>query len=141
VVQRKPKVKDIQANTMLGEFCGNRRVMVQMRYNTEIPEPSKHGLSIAPNFIHSLDSCHLQNTINAMPDGVSFNMIHDSYGTHASDSRALYEAIRQQFYDIYKNKDVLQKFIEQQPEYELPELPEFGNLDLTEVLKSEYFFA
>lgn len=141
VVQRKPNIKKVQVTTMLGDFAGKRRSMVQMGYVTDIPNTRKHGSSISPNLIHSLDACHLQNTINSLPDGLSFNMIHDSYGTHASDSKALYEAIRRQFYDIYKNKDVLQKFIAQQPEFEVVNLPTFGNLDLSKVLNSEYFFA
>lgn len=141
VVQRKPNLKKIQANTLLGEFVGNKRAMVQLQYAMDTPSSRKHGNSIAPNLIHSLDACHLQNTVLSLEDGVSFNMIHDSYGTHASDSRAMYEAIRQQFYDIYKNNNVLQRFIEDQPEFKLPDLPTNGKLDLTEVLDSEYFFA
>jgi len=141
VVQRKPNIKKIQANTLLGEFVGNRRAMVQLQYAMDTPSSRKHGNSIAPNLIHSLDACHLQNTVLSLPEALSFNMIHDSYGTHAKDSRAMYEAIRQQFYDIYKNNDILQKFIKDQPEFDLPELPTNGDLDLTEVLKSEYFFA
>lgn len=141
VVQRKPNLKIIQANTLLGEFVGNKRAMVQMAYKLDTPNSRKHGNSIAPNLIHSLDACHLQNTVLSLSDDLSFNMIHDSYGTHASDSRAMYEAIRQQFYDIYKNNDVLGRFIKDQPEFKLPELPVNGDLDLTEVLRSEYFFA
>ena len=141
VVQRRPNLKKIQANTLLGEFAGNRRVMVLLQYKMDTPNSRKHGNSIAPNLIHSLDACHLQNTVLSLPGCLSFNMIHDSYGTHACDSRAMYEAIRQQFYDIYKNNDILNKFIEEQPEFELPDLPTNGKLDLTEVLKSEYFFA
>jgi DNA-directed RNA polymerase len=141
VVQRKPNLKIIQANTLLGEFVGNKRAMVQMAYKLDTPNSRKHGNSIAPNLIHSLDACHLQNTVLSLEDGLSFNMIHDSYGTHASDSRAMYEAIRQQFYDIYKNNDILQNWIKEQPEFKLPDLPTNGELDLTEVLKSEYFFA
>lgn len=141
VVQRKPNLKKIQVNTLLGEFCGNRRSMVQVGYPTDKPETRKHGNSIAPNFIHSLDACHLQNTILAMPEGVQLNMIHDSYGTHASDCKALYKAIRREFYEIYKNHDVLQKWLAQQPKFEHDGLPDYGKLDLTEVLDSEYFFA
>ena len=141
VVQRKPNLKKIQVNTLLGDFCGNKRSMVQIGYPLDTPETRKHGNSIAPNLIHSLDACHLQNTVLAMSEDVHLNMIHDSYGTHASDCKQLYEAIRQQFYDIYKNKDVLQKWLAQQPEFEYTELPSYGNLDLTEVLRSEYFFA
>jgi len=141
VVQRKPNLKKFQVNTLLGEFCGNRRSMIQMQVPLDTPNKGKHGNSIAPNLIHSLDACHLQNTINSIEDGVSLNMIHDSYGTHASDCRQLYEAIRQQFFDIYKNNDVLQNWLAQQPEFDYGEIPENGDLDLTEVLNSEYFFA
>jgi DNA-directed RNA polymerase len=141
VVQRKPNLKIYRVNTLLGEFCGNRRSWLQLRMPLDTPNKGKHGNSIAPNLIHSLDACHLQNTINSIEDGVSLNMIHDSYGTHASDCRQLYEAIRQQFYDIYKNNDVLQNWIAQQPEFDHEELPINGNLDLSEVLNSEYFFA
>ena len=141
VVQRKPNLKKFQVNTLLGEFCGNRRSMIQMSVPLDTPNKSKHGNSIAPNLIHSLDACHLQNTVNSIEDGVSLNMIHDSYGTHASDCRGLYEAIRQQFFDIYKNNDVLQNWLAQQPEFDYGDIPENGNLDLSEVLNSEYFFA
>ena len=58
VVQRKPNVKNIQANTLLGEFVGNKRAMILMQYNLDTPSPRKHGNSIAPNLIHSLDACH-----------------------------------------------------------------------------------
>jgi len=68
-------------------------------------------------------------------------MIHDSYGTHASDCRALYESIRVQFYEMYKNNDILVKWLAQQPDIGEIELPSNGKLDLTEVLNSEYFFA
>lgn len=141
VVQRKPNLKKFQVNTLLGEFCGNRRSMIQMCAPLDTPNKGKHGNSIAPNLIHSLDACHLQNTINSMSEGVSLNMIHDSYGTHASDCRELYEAIRQQFYDIYKNNDVLSNWISQQPTFDHEVLPSNGKLDLSEVLNSEYFFA
>ena len=141
VVQRKPNLKKFQVNTLLGEFCGNRRSMIQMQIPLDTPNKGKHGNSIAPNLIHSLDACHLQNTINSIEDGVSLNMIHDSYGTHASDCRELYEAIRQQFFDIYKNNDVLTNWLAQQPEFDHQEIPENGDLDLSEVLNSEYFFA
>ena len=141
VVQRKPKTQQTKANTTLGDFCGQKRAYVNMSYRLIQQNTRKHGSSIAPNFVHSLDSCHLQNTVLSLPEALSFNMVHDSYGTHAKDSRAMYQAIRQQFYDIYKNNDILDKFIKEQPEFDLPELPTNGKLDLTEVLKSEYFCA
>jgi len=141
VVQRKQNIKKERVSTLLGEFAGKDRAMVQLQFECELPDSGRHGNCIAPNFIHSLDACHLQNTVNSLPDGLSFNMIHDSYGTHACDSRAMYEAIRQQFYDMYKNNDILQNWIKEQPEYEQPEMPTNGSLDLTEVLNSEFFFA
>ena len=141
VIQRKQNIKKERVSTMLGEFAGKARAMVQLQFEGELPDSARHGNCIAPNFIHSLDACHLQNTVLSLPEGLCFNMIHDSYGTHACDSRAMYEAIRQQFYDMYKNNDILQNWIKEQPEYEQPEMPTNGALDLTEVLNSEYFFA
>lgn len=141
VIQRKQNIKKLRVSTLLGEFAGKDRSMVQLQFEGELPDSARHGNCIAPNFIHSLDACHLQNTVLSLSDGVCFNMIHDSYGTHACDSRAMYEAIRQQFYDMYKDNDILQKWIAEQPEYDKPPMPTNGTLDLTEVLNSEFFFA
>jgi DNA-directed RNA polymerase, mitochondrial len=74
-----------------------------------------------------------------------FAMIHDSYGTHAADTEALANCTRASFMVFYQN-DVLGDFkreVEARlPDgVELPPMPDYGTLDLTEILRSDYFFA
>lgn len=116
---------------------------------TDTLNKSKQALAISPNFVHSMDAAVMFLTINRVLDeGVaSFAMIHDSYGTHAASSDKLARAIRQTFVDMYSG-DVLADFREQiaqqLPEEvaeTLPPVPDKGTLDLSGVLKSDFFFA
>lgn len=99
----------------------------------------------SPNFVHSMDASALVLTINkAMDAGISsFAMIHDSYGTHAADSQKFSTLIREAFVDMYLNNDVLQQFRDSAMQVldAAPEVPAKGALDLTQVLKSDFFFA
>lgn len=98
---------------------------------------------IAPNFVHSLDACHLMMTVNKARihhDIESFAVVHDSFGTHACDIERLGIVLREAFSELYSD-DVLLKFKEEQRNIELPEIPEYGQLDIKEVLDSEFFFS
>jgi DNA-directed RNA polymerase len=56
----------------------------------------------------------------------------------------LYKATRETFVNLYSKpvlEDIRNQFIEQLPQGNFPELPEMGQLKITEVLDSEYFFA
>lgn len=141
VIQRRVKDQNLRIETPLGNNVSSKTFRTMLHIPTDKPSRSKHATGIAPNFVHSLDSCHLQNTVNEMPDGTSLAMIHDSFGTHASDSRALYDAIRVTFYDMYKEGDVLDKFLAQQPDIPIEDKPVCGELDLSSVLESEHFFS
>ena len=98
---------------------------------------------IAPNFVHSLDACHLMKTIINAKDNYgieSFSVVHDSFGTHACDIEQLGIVLRETFVDIYE-KDVLKKFMEEQGDLDLPSLPEYGKLNIEEVKDAEFFFS
>ena len=99
----------------------------------------------APNFVHSLDASALTLTIDKCLNKniQSFCMIHDSYGTHAANTPALASELRKAFVEIYTNHDVLQDFRKSALEVldEVPQPPARGNLDLNQVLKSQYFFC
>ena len=98
---------------------------------------------IAPNFVHSLDACHLMKTIISAKDnhGIeSFSVVHDSFGTHACDIEQLGIVLRETFVDIYE-KDILKKFMEEQGDLDLPSLPEYGKLNIEEVKDAEFFFS
>lgn len=121
------------------KLCGNAKLSI--RRSTDEVKKSRHRNGIAPNFVHSLDASHLTLVVNrAKAEGIdAFAMIHDDYGTHAADTARLYAIIREVFVDMYQRHDVLEEF---RAAYGfLQEPPAMGDLDLTQVLDSPYFFS
>ena len=105
---------------------------------------------ISPNFVHSLDAAAMFRSIClAMDAGVSsFMMIHDSYGVPASDAASMAHCLRTAFVRMFTEEDVLASLrdsiaamLPEESLAKLPELPEKGDLDITKVLYSAYFFA
>ena len=117
---------------------------------TDLLDPAKQRNGIAPNFVHSMDACHMMMTVNKCHEkGIdSFACIHDSFGTVPADAQVLYETIREVFCDLYTNHDVLTdlhdhiasllspKLLE-----ELPDVPMKGKLDINAVRSSLYAFS
>lgn len=105
------------------------------------------GLGSSPNFIHSLDAAAMTKTINrASALGVEdFAMVHDSYGTHSTHMHILSDVLREEFVKMYEQHDVLTELrdhaITVLGTQDIPVPPSKGNLDLREVLNSQYFFA
>tara|TARA_R110000850_G_scaffold171373_4_gene296763 strand:- start:738 stop:2258 length:1521 start_codon:yes stop_codon:yes gene_type:complete len=105
------------------------------------------GLGSSPNFIHSLDASALTRTINkASKVGMQdFAMVHDSYGTHSSNMPELSSILREEFVSMYEEHDVLNELrdhaIKTLGTEDVPLPPSMGNLDIRNVLKSDYFFA
>ena len=111
-------------------------------------EKSANGVS--PNFVHSLDACHLMMVVNAaVAEGITQQaLVHDSFGCLAADARRYNEIIREQFVRLYTEHDVLEELRNQALKeisvanaHRIPEVPPKGSLDLTEVLRSDYAFA
>ena len=71
-------------------------------------------------------------------------MIHDSYGTHANNCDVFSKVLREEYFSLF-SVDLLHDFLRQvsiqHPNIEFPEIPAYGNANLTEVLKSTYFFS
>jgi DNA-directed RNA polymerase len=115
----------------------------RIRVVTETDEPdiSRHGQGLAPNFVHSMDASHLHLvTARAAAEGIkAFSMIHDDYGTHASNAQRLFHIIREEFLKMYEQHDPLQELRDRYAF--LPEPPSKGTLDLSQVLLSEFFFS
>ena len=101
--------------------------------------------ALPPNFVHSMDACHLMMTVAAgTVHGISsWMMIHDSFGTHACDVDTLGLVLREEFIKLY-SIDILGEFrktvIEQTGE-DPGEPPSKGTFDLNLVRDSKYFFA
>ncbi len=114
-------------------------------------DAAKQASAIAPNVVHSLDAAALMLTVaKAAAEGVpQFGMIHDSYATTPAFCPVLAACTREAFVELYSGGVVenlraqfaaqaVTEFGEQLP---IPDPPERGDLDLTLVLQSDYFFA
>lgn len=102
---------------------------------------------VCPNFIHSLDAaCLMLYLIKCKKAGINSIMsVHDCYGTHATDTELSAKFLREAFVEIYR-QPILESFTEdilatvEINDMELPEIPPKGELDIEEVLNSDYFF-
>lgn len=118
---------------------------------TDKLDKAKMTRAIAPNFVHALDAAHMLRTVEQVMDTVGpdthLSMVHDSYATHACDTGALAVALRQSFIQMYQERDWLEAFRDEiaaqigEAAAHIPALPEAGNLVLSDVIDSRYFFA
>lgn len=111
--------------------------------------------SLAANFVHAMDSAHMLRTTEAAEENgiANLSMIHDSFGTLAPDAQKLAELTRVEFAVLYAGSmdwmegfraeiaDALVEAGGEETAAQLPKVPERGNLTVSEVLKSPYFFA
>lgn len=141
------------------EYMKVKQVTFQMRINgdrhrfysqetTGDIDGKGQAQGIAPNYIHSMDACHLQRVVVASKEAgnSNFAMIHDSFGTDVAHAGELFRIIREQFVKLYDNQDHLQNFLDDvkyliDTNEKLPEHPKFGNLEVKEVLNSDFCFA
>jgi len=123
----------------------NRQQLVFATVTEDLDGKAQY-LAISPNFIHALDAAHMFMTIGRMLDcGMNaFSMVHDSFGTYATDIDHMHVLLREQFVLIHKENQLekLKKEVEEKYGIFLPDCPEpDGEFDVSEVLGSEYFFA
>lgn len=113
--------------------------------NDELPVSRERQKSaFPPNYVHSLDASHMLLTANAAKrEGISFASVHDSYWTHASDTDLLNKLLREEFVYLHSQpllETLLYSFQQSFPNVKFPDLPPKGNLDITRVKDSKYFF-
>ena len=81
--------------------------------------------------------CHRQS--------VTFAGVHDSFWTHAGSVDTLNRILREKFHELH-SRPLIQELREQfEKTYkdtgvEFPPVPEYGDFDLKEILKAQYFF-
>lgn len=145
VMQSYRKRKERRIDTTLGGF----RIRMQLRDEINKQDTKRAVLGVSPNYVHSMDGAHLQETVNRMLDAgiTGFAMVHDSYGTHACDVQEMAILLREAFVDMYQ-VDQLQRFLDelkvQLPEDLAAKLPKplaRGDFDLEQVKEALYFFA
>ncbi|AIK68488.1 DNA-directed RNA polymerase [Mesorhizobium phage vB_MloP_Lo5R7ANS] len=115
---------------------------------TDKVNTAKQATSISPNFVHSMDASAMFLTVEELASQglTSFAMIHDSYGTHACNTSKLAATLRAVFVRMYQADPLAQfrdEIINSNPSCaeEIDALPSKGDLDLRQVLNSDFFFA
>jgi DNA-directed RNA polymerase len=96
----------------------------------------KQSTGAAPNIVHSFDAAHLTLIINSSDFIVT--TVHDSFGCHPGNMKDLFRITREQFMDFYKS-DPLAQLLAQLDAMDL--FPERGNLDIAEILESDFAFC
>lgn len=117
---------------------------------TENLKRTKQRSTIAPNFVHSYDACHLMMVaLQAKREGInSFLLIHDSFGCLPSDMERFAEIVREQFVVLYENHDPFMAIHENalialsdKGRRHLTEPPSKGQLNIHAIRSSKYAFA
>lgn len=124
----------------------NGRLQLRIATDTDELDSRKQRQGSSPNFVHSIDATHMLMCVNAgVLEGMdSFAMIHDDFGVHACDTQRWHGIIRERFVKLHGSHDLLKSFKVQHEELygiTLPELPAKGDLDISDVLASPYFFG
>lgn len=148
VQQAKYEEKNVSVETYLD---GGKRIQSRIVERTNKLDPRKMAQSLSPNYIHSMDACHMRMAIRrAEGMGMSFAMIHDSFGVHAADMPVFAEeCIKPAFVEMYEDGETLERFrrelmlniSKEDEEKKVKPLPEAGELDIYEVLESQFFFS
>ena len=113
--------------------------------NDDLPiHKTRQCSAFPPNFIHSLDSSHMLLTALEMDRrGLTFSAVHDSFWTHPCDVDEMNCALRDTFVDLYSQpllKNLKETWELRYPDVNFPDLPEGGDLKLSDVKNASYFF-
>lgn len=121
------------------------RFVLNVGLFSERIDGNKQRNGVAPNFVHSMDSTHLRETVRrCAAEGITaLAVIHDDFGTHAADTGKLHRIIREAFVSLYSEHDPLDAFraSHEAEGRELPPMPQRGGLQIADVLNSRYFFG
>jgi DNA-directed RNA polymerase len=123
---------------------GRRRDLSWIVGETNEIDCKRAANSIAANFVHAADACHLQMVALAAADeGLPMVTIHDCFGTNATHAARLNKILRQSFERLHRHNllnEVWQAARRNLPKkVELPPQLSIGELDLAEI--AENFFA
>ena len=109
----------------------------------------------APGFVHSMDACHLQQTVlGCHKEGIELALVHDSFACLPSKAGRMRQILAEEFHKLHSTdvlgnlKDQIEKHLghtahyvsKGKPPAEI-KVPQKGNLVLDTVLHSPYMFS
>ena len=121
---------------------GHKGVNHVARVPTKTPDIRGFMCGVSPNYIHSQDASHMALVIEEWNG--DFGAVHDSFSTHACDVETLLARTKQSFIDMYDKEnyyDLIQDNIITDATNLDVEQPQLGDLDVTQIYESDYFFA
>ncbi|XP_071557732.1 DNA-directed RNA polymerase, mitochondrial [Temnothorax nylanderi] len=123
----------------------------------------KQKNAFAPNFIHSLDSCHMMLTsLYSEQAGITFMSVHDCFWTHPCTVDIMNRICREQFIALHSEpilEDLSEFFCKKYVKHftsdgrplklrnndvsleVFKKVPQKGNFDINTILSSQYFFS
>lgn len=156
------RVRERKVETLID----GKRMAFKLQERTEKLSKKEQLQGISPNFVHSMDGSANMETIIRMGldnDQPPITTIHDAFGTTAGSMWNLFARLRQAFIWVHE-RDVLTDFRNKAvgmyrdhllatregfdwykamelAEDTIPHVPKRGNLDVSQVAHSDYFFA
>lgn len=115
-----------------------KKIRINVATENATPDARRHGLAFPPNFLHSIDASHMHMVSNAAEKiGMPLRLVHDDYGCHAANGDALESLVKQEFVNLHRYRP-LEMLRERYPE--IPEVPDYGTLDIEQVRYSTFSF-
>jgi len=99
-------------------------------------DKDKQKQSAPPNIVHSVDAVHLSMYVHDTDYPVT--VVHDSFGCHAGNMDKAFVDVRNKFVELY-DKNPLEYIFNQMDALQL--IPEKGNLDVSNIIESDFAFA
>lgn len=140
-------IKDTKQNRVTTYLEGT--IKLTLKEDTDNIDKRRMQTSISPNFVHNLDTTHLQETTcTANAYGIrDFCTVHDSFATHAGNCDLLHLAIREEFVEMHAGNVLVDFWVMQCTRFPhlIDKFPPVSDVkqrgfDLNEVLKSTHFF-
>jgi len=139
----------VPIDTRVHAHFNGQRITFRMDLPSDQVDPRGQASAAAPNFIHSCDASHLMAAVlRCRAAGINhLAVIHDSFGTHASDTDILSGILRETLIEQYeenllvKLRDEILSYLPPELAEDIPPVPPVGSLDLAVIRDAMYAFA
>ncbi len=146
VIHRPVELVQRQIKTTVGSIS----YTLVYSYETQSVNKEKLLSGVAANFTHSYDAAMLWDVVLECREDIgSIALIHDSFGTLATKTSLLRHILKRCFVKLYSHRDHLESYracAEYQlkksgRDIKLPLVPQRGDLNIEEAMKSDYLFC